>query len=60
MQLFWVKIPLGRNCPGTEEKSNNDLWPYEQLNIVFLEDPVESLVSETFNMDSLDSGLCRI
>ena len=47
-----------KNCPDATEKYN-DLWLYEQLNIAFLEDSAESLVSETFNMALLDSGYTK-
>ena len=41
------------------QKSNNNLWLYEQLNIAFLKDSAESLVSETCNMALRDSGCTK-
>ena len=55
MPLWWVEISLGKNYPDTAENYNHDLWLYEQLNTVFLEDSAESLVCETFNIALLDS-----
>ena len=47
MQLFGSKLHLEKNCPYAAEKYK-DFWLHEQLNIAFLEDSAESLVSETF------------
>ena len=49
------KFHWEKNFQDTAEKYDNDLWLYEQLNITFLEDSAESLVSETLNMALLDS-----
>ena len=57
--FYGSKFNWKKNCSDAAEKSHNDLWLYEQLNIAFLEDSAEWSVSEFFNMALCDSGCTK-